>query len=111
MIKTITKNAGFTGRKTNHSLKATRASRLYESEIDEQVIMEKTGHRSVQGVRSYKRTADVLVKNSSMILNGESLAKATKSQAASSPSRHIVYTFQNCNVVINNAASQKNSDL
>lgn len=44
------------GYKTNHSLKATAATRLFQAGIDEQLIMEKTGHRSLEGVRSYKRT-------------------------------------------------------
>ena len=42
----------------NHSLRATAATRLYQSGIDEQLVMERTGHRSLEGVRSYKRTSD-----------------------------------------------------
>ncbi|XP_062573148.1 zinc finger MYM-type protein 2-like [Saccostrea cucullata] len=49
------KIAGFTGHYTNHSLRATAATRLYDAGIDEQLITEKTGHRSTS-VRSYKRT-------------------------------------------------------
>lgn len=41
----------------NHSLRAPAATRLYASGIDEQLVMEKTGHRSTEGVRSYKRTS------------------------------------------------------
>ena len=44
------------GYKTNHSLHATAASRLYHKGIDEQLVMERTGHRNIEGVRSYKRT-------------------------------------------------------
>ena len=44
-------------RATNHSLRATAATRLYEAGIDEQLVMERTGHRSLEGVRSYKRTS------------------------------------------------------
>ena len=36
------------------TLRATTATRLYESEVDEQLIVERTGRRSVEGVRSYK---------------------------------------------------------
>lgn len=33
-------------RYTNHSLRATAATRLYAAGVDEQLIAEKTGHRS-----------------------------------------------------------------
>ena len=52
------KAAGISGYKTNHSLRATTATRLYQAGVDEQLIMERTGHRSLDGVRSYKRTSD-----------------------------------------------------
>ena len=43
--------ARIAGYKTNHhSLHATAASRLYHKGIDEQLIMERTGHRSLEGV-------------------------------------------------------------
>ena len=47
MMATICKKAGVTGFKTNHSLRAMAASHLYHSGIDEQLIMERTGHRSI----------------------------------------------------------------
>ena len=37
---------------------ATAATRLYNAGVDEQLIMETTGHRSLEGVRSYKRTSE-----------------------------------------------------
>ena len=51
------KSAEITGYNTNHSLHATAATRLYHARMDEQLIMERTGHRSLDGVRSYKRTS------------------------------------------------------
>ena len=57
-VARICKAAGVQGFKTNHSLRATAATRLYHAGIDEQIIMETTGHRSLDGVRSYKRTSD-----------------------------------------------------
>ena len=56
MMSSICSAAGISGYKTNHSLRATSASRLYQTGIDEQLIMERTGHRSIEGVRSYKIT-------------------------------------------------------
>ena len=51
------KAAGISGYKTNHSLRATTATRLFQAGVDEQHIMEKTGHHSLEGIRSYKRTS------------------------------------------------------
>ena len=56
MISTMCSKAGISGYKTNHSLRATSATRLYHQGVDKQLIMERTGHRSLEGVRSYKKT-------------------------------------------------------
>ena len=55
---TVARICRLPGYKTNHSLCATSASRLYQSGVDEQLVMERTGHRSLTGVHSYKRTSD-----------------------------------------------------
>ena len=46
--------AGINGYKTNHSLRVTTATRLFQSGVDEQLIMARTGHRSLDGIRTYK---------------------------------------------------------
>ncbi len=46
--------AGFSSYYTNHSGKVTYATQLFENNIDEQLIMRQTGHRS-GAVRNYKR--------------------------------------------------------
>ena len=56
-VKNMCSSAGIHGFRTNHSLRATSATRLFNAGADEQLIMERTGHRSVDGVRSYKRTS------------------------------------------------------
>ena len=53
-VKRLCSNAGITGHKSNHSLRATAATRLFHHRVDEQMIMKVTGHRSLDGVRSYK---------------------------------------------------------
>ena len=57
MVHEVCKDAGLPGFYTNNSLRATAATRMYHSDIDEQIIQEVTGHRSV-AVREYKRTCD-----------------------------------------------------
>ena len=56
-VASMCKSAGIEGYKTNHSLRATAATRLYSSSVDEQLVMERTGHRSTEEIRSYKRTS------------------------------------------------------
>ena len=63
------KEAGIQGYKTNHSLRATAATRLYASGVDEQLVMERTGHCSTEGIRSYKRTSTEQQQDISDILN------------------------------------------
>ena len=63
------KEAGIPGYKTNHSLRATAATRLYASGVDEQLVMERTGHCSIEGIRSYKRTSSEQQQNVSDILS------------------------------------------
>ena len=68
-VPRICKLGGIQGFKTNHSLRATATSRLYQSGVDEQLVMERTGHRSLDGVCSYKRTSDQQREALSDILN------------------------------------------
>ena len=46
IVKNMCNEAGFEGQFTNHSLRATAATRLYAAGVDEQLITEKTGHCS-----------------------------------------------------------------
>jgi hypothetical protein len=41
---------GFLAFKTNNSFCATTAGQLYQSGVDEQLVVERTGHRSLHGV-------------------------------------------------------------
>ena len=70
-VGNMCKKAGIPGFKTNHSLRATAATRLYLNGVDEQLVMERTGHRSIEGIRSYKRTSREQQENVSDLLNGK----------------------------------------
>ncbi|XP_013380784.1 zinc finger MYM-type protein 2 [Lingula anatina] len=107
--------AGLKGFYTNHSLRATTATRLFRRGVDEQLIMTKTGHRSVEGVRSYKRPSEQQEQHISRILDGSDdgptppkirtqtdVSDESVTQTDSSLSRLIDLTnqpvvFQNCN--------------
>ena len=57
VVKELRKSAKLPGFYSNHSLRSTCATKLYRNNIDEQLIQEITGHRSL-AVHSYKRTCD-----------------------------------------------------
>lgn len=69
-VKRLCQKAGIKGHFTNHSLRATAATRLFESKVDEQLIMQRTGHSTTSGVRSYKRIGEKLKNITSDVLNG-----------------------------------------
>ena len=77
-VARLCRSAGISGFKTNHSLRATSASRLYQSGVEEQQIMERTGHMSLEGVRSYKKTSDEQREALSDILNCPSTSGPAK---------------------------------
>lgn len=53
VVKDMRHEAGFVGKYTNHSLRSTSATRMYDAGIDEQTICQFTGHRS-NAVHLYK---------------------------------------------------------
>ena len=76
-VRDLCKHAKIDGKFSNHSLRATSASRMYQQRVDEQVIKEITGHKS-DCVRVYKRTNENLLKNASKCISGEDLQKDVK---------------------------------
>jgi hypothetical protein len=94
----ICADAGIEGKKTNHSLRATCATRLYQAGVEEQQIMERTGHRSVAGVRAYKRTSDIQIANCSAVLDCEENVEQIHASGRSVKN----FVFNNCTVTINN---------
>lgn len=58
VVKHLCAKAGFDVHFTNHSLRATAATRMYSAELPEELICEKTGHRS-EAVRENKRTSNI----------------------------------------------------
>ena len=67
-IPRLMKNAGYTGYYTNHSMRVSAASCLFDSGVDEQAIMSVTGHSSTDGVRCYKRMSEKLKELTSDVL-------------------------------------------
>ena len=68
-VKRMCKAAGIEGNTTNHSLRATGATRMYRSGVPEKVIQERTGHRSLEGLRSYNRSNEQQHQAASAVLS------------------------------------------
>ena len=71
IVQRLCKLVGIPGFKTNHSLRVTAATRLFQNGVDEQLIMARTGHRSTDGIRAYKRISGDQQKSLSEVLNLE----------------------------------------
>ena len=73
-VKDMCSRAGLTGFYSNHSLRATSATRMYNADVQEQVIQEVTGHRSL-AVRSYKKTSVAQKRHASDVLFNSDLLR------------------------------------
>ena len=58
MMKTTCEEVEISGNKTNHSLRAYAASELFNAGVAEKVIQDRTGHRSLDGLRKYERISE-----------------------------------------------------
>ena len=58
MVKSVMEEGGFKGQYTNHSLRVTTVTRLFDQRQDMKVIQEHTGHRS-DAVMTYRRVDDM----------------------------------------------------
>ena len=120
-VKRLCDVADITGNKTNHSLRATTATRGLELGIPEKLLMERTRHRSVASLHQYQRPSEeekMLV--SHLLDDGEKgnegatedtrtfkrLCVGRKQDAEKAVSTTTgkggVITFQNCTMHINN---------
>ena len=77
-VSKLCQKGSIDGYKTKQSLRVTAATRLFHESVDEQLIMERTGHRSIDGVRTYKRTSSEQHAKLSDVLNGCSSSASKK---------------------------------
>ena len=96
--------AGVTGHFTNHSLRRTFATRLYQQGADEQLIMSATGHRGKAGVRIYQEISrDQQEKVNEMIQPAkrrrvEEIAAACDDRSGCGANSSSNFNFVNCAV-------------
>ena len=80
IVKDMCAEAGI-ARKTNHSLRATGATTMFQNSVPERVIQKVTGHRSLEALREYERVSIDQHKQVSKILMTN--VKKTESVSAS----------------------------
>ena len=122
MVKDICNKGRIEGNKTNHSLRATGVSELFQAGVPEKLIQERSGHLSLDGLRQYQRTTVSQHEAVSKVLTSgstyqNSVAAVGQEKAVStllvSRSMHQQYTpqeipqppqmnFTSCNVTIYN---------
>ena len=68
--KKLCEQAGIEGKFTNHSLRASGATALFQTDTPEKVIQEFTGHRSVKAFRQYEKVASKQKEAACNILTG-----------------------------------------
>ena len=107
-VSRLCKVVGIPGFKTNHSLRAMAATRLYHSETDEQLIKSVTGHKSADGVRSYKRTSEDQFRRVSDIL--QKRGECSKKDGVASVEK-LSYLKENSNFMANSSTSSPSINL
>ena len=70
MVALMCETAGISGKKTNHSLRVTGATALFDAGVPEQIIQSRTGHKSVEALRLYERVTNDQVNMVSKVLSG-----------------------------------------
>ena len=69
MLPLLTKEYGIEVRYTNHSLRATAIIRMFNSEVEEKIIAEISGHRSTKALRIYEHTSQLQMKQVTHVIN------------------------------------------
>lgn len=100
MVPTMCEEAGIEGHKTNHSLRVSGASTLFDAGVPEKIIQGRTGHRSLDALRLYERVTDNQNQQVSKIWSGQANSYASNSaENATSSSVPCTSTSVSANVL------------
>ena len=78
--------------KTNHSLRATGASRLFEANVSEKMIQERTSDRSINALRQYERTSTMHQQAvSSIVASSSGLTPQLRPPVSTQPMYHGLF--------------------
>ena len=105
VVKEMCQEAGLAV-KTNHSLRATGASTMFQAEAPEKIIQKTTGHRSLEALRMYEKVpCEQQQAVSSILMSSKPSTYNSKVQATSSTScsdvkisRPLFGDISNCSI-------------
>ena len=69
IVPNMCEQAGCIGRYTNHSLRATAITRMYNTGVPEKLIAETSRHKSTKALRQYEHTSQEQQKAVTSVLN------------------------------------------
>ena len=69
MLKEMSTEAGLTLNHTNHSLRAYGTTTMFQANVPDKLIKERTGHRSLKALHQYERNCDTQLLDVSNILS------------------------------------------
>ncbi len=85
------------GSKSTHSLRATAATQMFRGGAPEKVIQERTGHRSLEGLRSYERTCESQHRALSNLLSSNATERKKEPQQQLTNSKILTTTSTQLN--------------
>ena len=108
MVKEMCSKAGIAEPKSNHSLHATGATRLFRGGIPEKAIQARTGHKSVEALRTYERVSGTQEKAMCKLLGDISnkvdvpscSSKKNVVLKTNQGTQHSAFNFSGCSVTI-----------
>ena len=109
-VSKICADSGLQNTYSNHSLRATAITRMFNGNIPEKVIADKSGHRSIKGLRAYEKTSVQLEQAAGELINGtgKSIPKqeettpaiTEKDPESVNPTHTFSGTLNNCTINI-----------
>ena len=112
MVKDMCAEAGIKG-KTNHSMRASGATAMFQQNVRERVIQKVTGHHSLDALRAYERISTLQHTEVSKILMNNDTKSSSTSVLESSKSPDLSgIALNNCsigqiNINMNQNATEK----
>ena len=73
---------------SNHSLRTTSISRMYHAKVPEKLIMERSGHLSKEGVRSYERMSSKQIQSICKTLSASTVENSEDSSKENAIPQH-----------------------
>ena len=92
LLKKMCNDAHVEGNFTNHSLRATGATLLFDAGVPEMIVQKRTGHRSLDALRTYERVTPRQELEVAQILSNPTVVSSTPPQEHANISEELSVT-------------------